>query len=95
MRRRPRPSAAPVSPQAETLALLDGALSRASRRERFTPDEALELLRSVLATVDDPLLQDALASTVPTRDPSAGDALVVDRAQVLDVLLDMRLVLAG
>jgi hypothetical protein len=92
---RPRPSTEPTSPHAETLALLDGALSRASRRERFTPDEALGLLRSVLAKVDDPLLQDALASTVQTRDAFAADAIVVDRSQVVDALLDMRLVLAG
>ena len=74
MKLRPRPPTATTSPHAETLVLLDGALSRASRRERFTPDEALELLRSVLANVDDPLLQDALASTVHARDAFAADA---------------------
>jgi hypothetical protein len=95
MRLRPKPSATPGSLPDEPLVLVDRALSFASRRDRFTPDEARGLLRDLVAKVDDPLLQDALASTVHTRERFSTDAVVVDRSQVVDALLDMRLVLAG
>jgi hypothetical protein len=77
----------------ERLQLVDTALSLAARREIFTAEEALELLRGVQNKMHDGSTEDALARIVDTAEESYRDTPLVDRSRVIDPLLDMRLAL--
>jgi hypothetical protein len=83
------------STRLQAVEVVDAALTLACRRRLFTADETLELLSGVLIKVDDPVLHDVLASTSDAAERLVADAGLVDRSQVVDVLLDMRLALAG
>jgi hypothetical protein len=75
------------------LNLVDTALSLAVRREVFTAEEAMELLHGVQNKVHDCPAEDVLARIVWLAEDSYRDTPLVDRSQVVDPLLDMRLAL--
>jgi hypothetical protein len=96
VRLRVRDQAAPVTPPgSEFLRLVDVALSLAMRRQIFTAEEAIDLLEGVRTKVHDGLVEDALATIAKTAGDSYRDTPLVDRARVIDPLLDMRLALSA
>lgn len=89
----------PRGPRAESggvgpLDVIDTALCLALRRELFTREEACELLAGVQNKVHGeespgPELADLIATAVT----SFGEGALVERARLVDALLDLRLVI--
>jgi hypothetical protein len=73
--------------------VVDAALALAARRELFTADEVLDLLRGVRNKVHDGLGETLAAITFDAEKAHGSDALV-DGGRVIDLLLDMRLALS-
>ena len=73
--------------------LVDTALTFAARRPLFTRDEAVELLHGVLVKLDDPEIESALAPIVDGAETTYAAIRLVERASIVDSLLDMRLAL--
>jgi hypothetical protein len=73
---------------------VDEALRVTGRRAFFTPDEALELLHCVQAGVPEGALGATIAGIVADAAVAYADQMMVDRVQLADPLLDIRLVLA-
>jgi hypothetical protein len=71
--------------------VVDAALCMALRREIFTADEALELLRGVQNKVRD---SEEIRAIVAEAEESDHDAALIARSGLVDRLLDMRLVLS-
>ena len=82
-----------ISPNELTIARLDDALGELAHRELVRTDEALARLRGLAETIDDPVRAARAASIVADTAASYGDASLVGCGQVLDALLDLRLVL--
>jgi hypothetical protein len=75
------------------LSLVDDALRVACGRQLFTRDEALELLRQVESEVDDPARAARVERIVADADVASADQLMLNCADLVDPLLDIRLVL--
>jgi hypothetical protein len=75
------------------LARLDAALAAASHRGAYTRDEAISLLHEIVANVKDPDLVDPVLSIVSEALRAFDGQQLVDRWQVVNPLLDIRLVL--
>ncbi len=93
LRARTKLATAP-SPGANAIELVDTALAFAARREIFTTEEALELLRGV----QNKLLRApgaSIAQIVTSAEHSYLETSLVDRSRVVDPLLDMRLALSA
>jgi hypothetical protein len=73
--------------------LVDEALRSVSQREFLTREEALTLLRAIVADISEPTLAVTAASIVDDALASYSDGLLVGRSQVIDPLLDLRLAL--
>ena len=79
----------------ESIALVDGALQRFSQRELLTTEEARACLRDIAANFDDPVRAVGAMSILEEAMASYDDSLLVGTSQVVDTLLDLRLLLAG
>jgi hypothetical protein len=84
----PAPSTSPVS-------LVDDALRVASGRQLFTRDEALGLLRRVGSEVDDPVRAASVERIVADADTGSAEQMMVSCTDLVDPLLDIRLVLCS
>ena len=78
-------------PPVDPTSVVDAALSMALRREIFTGDEALELLRGVQNKVRD--CEEIRAIVAEAEESDHGTALI-PRNSLVDRLLDMRLALS-
>jgi hypothetical protein len=74
----------------ESLVAVDAALAMASRSRLVTVDEALKLLRNVEAAVGG--RDNRVASIVGESARAWEGQLMLDRANLMDTLLDIRLV---
>jgi hypothetical protein len=74
--------------------VVDAALTLAARRELFTADEALELLRGVRDKVHDGPLVALAEITIGAEESYSCDAFI-DHGRVIDALLDMRIALSA
>lgn len=83
----------PVS--SSSVSLVDAALRVAARRQFFTRDEALDLLRRVEAEAHDHARAAAVERIVANADSASADQVMVGRADLLDPLLDIRLALCS
>lgn len=88
-----RKSPAASSPEADAIGVVDGALTFAIRRKVFTAEEALQLLQGVRNKLHDAPLA-TIAPIALSAEDSYGEDDLVDRARVVDPLLDMRLALS-
>ncbi|MGZ4691002.1 MAG: hypothetical protein ACXVKA_06170 [Acidimicrobiia bacterium] len=91
MRRRSSGPAGSVLSEHQPLEAVDAALSKAARSKLMSSGEALQTLRDVQAAVvfDSP---DALVDQIIAEAArSYSDQLVIDRAQLVNPLLDIRL----
>jgi len=79
----------------KALARLDDALHALSQRELMTTEEARSSLRGIATNVDDPERAASAMSIVEEAVASYDDSLLVGWSQVVDTLLDLRLVLTG
>jgi len=77
------------------LSLVDDALRVASGRQLFTRDEALGLLHRVRSEVADPARAATVERIVAVADSSSSEQLMVSCAELVDPLLDIRLVLGS
>jgi hypothetical protein len=75
------------------VAVVDDALRVASGRQLFTRDEALGLLRRVGSEVDDPTRAASVERIVADADSDSAEQMMVSCADLIDPLLDIRLVL--
>jgi hypothetical protein len=82
-------------PRVDPLALVDDALRVAQGRQLFTRDEALRLLRRVGSAVGDPRRAASVERIVAHADAGSAEQLMVSRTDLVDPLLDIRLVLAS
>jgi hypothetical protein len=73
--------------------LVDKALWTVLQREFLTREEALMILRAIVAAISEPTLAVTAASLVDDALTSYGDSLLVGRSQVIDPLLDLRFAL--
>jgi hypothetical protein len=78
-----------------SVALVDVALSVLSRREFFTPDEALALLDGVRARARSEAASVRVEAIVDAARTSYSDHKMLDRSRVVDPLLDIRLALGN
>jgi hypothetical protein len=85
------PSETSPAGSSDAVVVVDTALGLAARREVFTAQEATELLDGVHNKVQN---RAAIAQIVTSAEDSYRDTALVDRARVVDPLLDMRLVLS-
>ena len=85
---RPDPESRAVS-----LSLVDDALRVAAGRQFFTRDEALGLLRQIESEARDHDAATTVERIVADLDSSSVDEVMIPRADLLDPLLDIRLVL--
>ena len=76
-----------------SLSLVDDALRVACGRQLFTRDEALELLRRVESEVEDPARSARVERIVADANVASADQLMLSCADLVDPLLDIRLVL--
>ena len=88
-----RPRIATTAPGSDAIEIVDTALLFAVRREMFTVSEAMELLSGVQNKIQGGPAE-AIAPIVLSAQRSYAEASVVDRSQVVDPLLDMRLTLS-
>ena len=77
------------------LSAVDEALRVASRRRLFTRDEALGLLRQVESGVDDPARAATVERIVADADAGSAEQMMVTCSDLVDPLLDIRLVLCS
>ena len=77
----------------EPIDVVDAALTLAARRDVFTVDEALDLLRGVQNKIHDRPIEEAFAAIALGAEESFGSDALVDRGRVINPLLDMRLAL--
>ena len=82
-------------PHDDPLTLVDDALRVARGRQLFTRDEALGLLRQVRSEVDDAGRAASIERIVADADARSAEQLMVTRADLVDPLLDIRLVLGS
>ena len=75
--------------------LLSRTTAFAGRRRVFRREEAIELLRGVLVKVNDADIESVLAPIIDQAQAAYGDVTLVERPNVVDPLLDMRLALIG
>ena len=71
--------------------IVDAGLLMATGREFFTPDQALELLHGVQASVSDGAPDARISGIVADAEVSYADRMMVDRSRLVDPLLDIRL----
>jgi hypothetical protein len=74
--------------------VVDAALALAARRELFTADEALDLLRGVRNKVHEGPDEGVLAAITLRAEKTYASDVLVDRGRVIDLLLEMRLALS-
>jgi hypothetical protein len=79
----------------KALGVVDTALSFATRRQLFTADEAMGLLRGVRNQVGDPELESLVEAAIAAAAGFGAADTLVDRANLIDRLLDLRLAMAG
>ena len=85
---------APPPPAADAIEFVDMALSFAVRREIFTVEEAMDLLRGVQNKLGHaPAV--VIGTIVSSAEHSYRETPLVDRERVVDPLLDMRLALSA
>jgi hypothetical protein len=84
----------PAAAETAALAAIDGALTTAARRTVFSRDEADTMFHGVCVAVLEPARCAAVRSALDEALP-AGGAELVERSQVVDVLLDARLLVAS
>jgi hypothetical protein len=89
--RTPKPTTPKRSPRDEPVAVVDTALSLASRRQLYTTAEARELLEGVTRKVHNQEMRGVLASIVRIAEEPFATSQFVERSEVVDRLLDMRL----
>jgi hypothetical protein len=77
----------------EPVSLVDGALRVVATRQLFTRDEALDLLHQVEADARDHAAAATVERIVAEVDADSADQLMIARANLVDPLLDIRLVL--
>jgi hypothetical protein len=77
----------------DPMAQVDDALRIASGRRLFTRDEAIGLLRQVESVVEDPVRAARVERIVADADSGSADQLMVSCSDLVDPLLDIRLVL--
>jgi hypothetical protein len=85
----------PAAPDAGPVPVVDAALRLAAGRQLFTREEALGLLQEVEAEVDDPERATTVERIVADVDTGWAEQLMVSRSDVVDSLLDIRLVLCS
>ena len=78
----------------DAIEIVDTALGFAVRREIFTVDEAMDLLRGVQNKVQHASAA-VIAPIVTTAEHSYRATSLVERSRVIDPLLDMRLALSA
>src|SRR6476469_8649303 len=74
---------------------VDDAPRVASGRQLFTRDEALGLLRRVGSEVDDPVRAASVERIVADADTGSAEQMMVSCTDLVDPLLDIRLVLCS
>lgn len=95
MRRRSRSTELQTGPAStgESLSMVDAALRVASRREFFTRDEALGLLHRLETEARTHEQAVGVERIVARVDTASSDQVMIPRSDLLDPLLDIRLVL--
>ena len=96
--RRYREHPAPAAPESEergAVSLVDDALQVAARRELFTRDEALGLLRRIELDTRDHAGAANVEKIVVGVDLASADQAILSRIELVDPLLDIRLVLCS
>jgi hypothetical protein len=83
----------PPIAEPEPVALVDGALRVVAGRQLFTRDEALDLLHRVEADARDHADAATVERIVAEVDADSADQLMIYWADLVDPLLDIRLVL--
>jgi len=86
---------APETVSSGSVSLVDDALRVAARRQFFTRDEALDLLRRVEAEAHDHARAATVERIVADVDSGSADQVMVSRNDLLDPLLDIRLALCS
>ena len=74
--------------------VVDAALALAARRELFTTDEALDLMRGVRNKVHDGSVEGVVAAITLRAEETYASDVLVDRGRVIELLLEMRLALS-
>jgi hypothetical protein len=82
-----------ISVHEMAVARVDDALRGFAQRELVTPDEARGSLGRIAETIDDPVRAARAMSIVEDGAASWADSLLVGGTQVMDALLDLRLVI--
>ncbi|HEY7106407.1 MAG TPA: hypothetical protein VH986_08400 [Acidimicrobiia bacterium] len=78
----------------EALLRIDAALSLASRRQAFTGSDVVDLLRGVQRGIADEHAEVLVGRAIEAAAHTDGSMTLVDRARVIDQLLDLRLAIA-
>ena len=81
---------APPAGDEAAVALVDDALRVASRRQLFTRDEVVELLRQVEVAAHDLAVGPRVQEIVEQAERGAHEQLMWSRSELIDPLLDIR-----